>query len=48
LTVPEIISNITYMSKELKKLKGAKNLATEVENHPNFLKLGKRGLKKSF
>ena len=34
------------MSKELKKLKGGKNLATEVANHPNFLKLGKQGLKK--
>jgi hypothetical protein len=34
------------MSKELKKLKGGKNLATEVANHPNFLKLGKRGLKR--
>ena len=34
------------MSKELKKLKGGKNLATKVANHPNFLKVGKRGLKK--
>jgi len=34
------------MRRELKKLKGGKNLATKVANHPNFLKLGKRGLKK--
>lgn len=34
------------MSKELKKLKGGKNLASKVSNHPNFLKLGKRGLKR--
>ena len=46
LTFPEILSNVINMSKELKKLKGGKNLATEVANHPNFLKLGKRGLKK--
>jgi len=46
IDVSEIFSNIINMSKELKKLKGGKNLATEVANHPNFLKLGKRGLKK--
>ena len=46
LTLPKILFNIINMSKELKKLKGGKNLATEVANHPNFLKLGKRGLKK--
>ncbi len=34
------------MRKEHKKLKGEKYLATKVANHPNFLKLGKRGLKK--
>jgi len=36
------------MSKELKKLKGGKTLSTEVANHPNFLKFGKRGLKRLF
>jgi hypothetical protein len=34
------------MSREPKKLKGGKDLAYKVSNHPNFLKLGKRGLKK--
>jgi hypothetical protein len=34
------------MSRELKKLKGGKDLATKVSNHPNFLKLSERGLKK--
>jgi hypothetical protein len=34
------------MRKEHKKPKGGKYLATKVANHPNFLKLGKRGLKK--
>jgi hypothetical protein len=34
------------MSKEYKKLKGGKYLAYKVSNHPNFLKLGKRGLKR--
>lgn len=34
------------MSREPKKLKGEKHLATKVANHPNFLKLGERGLKR--
>jgi hypothetical protein len=34
------------MSREPKKLKGGKYLACKVANHPNFLKLGERGLKK--
>jgi hypothetical protein len=34
------------MSREHKKIKGEKHLATKVANHPNFLKLGERGLKR--
>ena len=32
--------------KEQKKIKGDKNLATTIANHPDFLKMGEKGLKK--
>ncbi len=46
LTFPTNNNSIMWMSRELKKLKGGKDLATKVSNHPNFLKLSERGLKK--
>lgn len=30
----------------MKKIKGGKDLASKVANHPNFLSLGKKSLKK--
>lgn len=32
--------------REPKKIKGRKNLAYEIANHPLYLKLGKRSMKK--
>ena len=46
MTFPTDNNSIEEMSREPKKLKGEKYLATKIANHPNFLKLSERGLKK--